>query len=158
MLFSPCSNMFEVNVRKFLQDSVQTLYLSFKLIVVNCRLDSLALCVIFLLNLFLLTGGTASRQKGFLGCIRSLQLNGVTLDLEERAMITPGVRPGCPGHCSSYGSLCQNLGRCVEKANGFSCDCGQSAYTGAFCHEGRDISIYWKLPSSEDKDDQYFPP
>ncbi|XP_067370199.1 contactin-associated protein-like 4 [Channa argus] len=87
------------------------------------------------LNSQLFIGGTASRQKGFLGCIRSLQLNGITLDLEERAKITPGVRPGCPGHCSSYGSLCQNQGRCVEKANGFSCDCGQSAYTGAFCHE-----------------------
>ncbi|XP_073332152.1 contactin-associated protein-like 4 [Pagrus major] len=87
------------------------------------------------LNSQLFIGGTASRQKGFLGCIRSLQLNGVTLDLEERAKITPGVRPGCPGHCSSYGSLCQNQGRCVERASGFSCDCGQSAYTGSFCHE-----------------------
>uniref|UniRef100_A0A3Q4ASU4 Uncharacterized protein n=1 Tax=Mola mola TaxID=94237 RepID=A0A3Q4ASU4_MOLML len=79
--------------------------------------------------------GTASRQKGFLGCIRSLQLNGVTLDLEGRAKITPGVRPGCPGHCSSYGSLCQNHGRCMERASGFSCDCGPSAYTGSFCHQ-----------------------
>uniref|UniRef100_A0A665XFI1 Contactin associated protein like 3 n=1 Tax=Echeneis naucrates TaxID=173247 RepID=A0A665XFI1_ECHNA len=79
---------------------------------------------------------TASRQKGFRGCIRSLQLNGVTLDLEERARITPGVRPGCPGHCSSYGSLCQNQGRCVERANGFHCDCSLSAYTGVFCHTG----------------------
>ncbi|XP_010767512.1 contactin-associated protein-like 3B [Notothenia coriiceps] len=80
------------------------------------------------------SGGTASRQKGFRGCIRSLQLNGVPLDLEERAEITPGVRPGCPGHCSSYGSLCQNQGRCVERASGFHCDCGLSAHTGAFCH------------------------
>ncbi|XP_028300530.1 contactin-associated protein-like 4 isoform X4 [Gouania willdenowi] len=87
------------------------------------------------LNSQLFIGGTASRQKGFLGCIRSLQLNGVTLDLEERARITPGVRPGCPGHCSSYGSLCQNQGHCVEKAKGFSCDCGHSAFTGAFCHQ-----------------------
>uniref|UniRef100_A0A8C6Q1T4 Contactin associated protein family member 3 n=1 Tax=Nothobranchius furzeri TaxID=105023 RepID=A0A8C6Q1T4_NOTFU len=86
------------------------------------------------LNSQLFIGGTASRQKGFLGCIRSLQLNGVTLDLEERAEMTPGVRPGCPGHCSSYGRFCQNQGRCVEKANGFSCDCSQSAYSGAFCH------------------------
>ncbi|XP_069366910.1 contactin-associated protein-like 4 isoform X2 [Paralichthys olivaceus] len=86
------------------------------------------------LNSQLFIGGTASRQKGFRGCIRSLQLNGVTLDLEERAKITPGVRPGCPGHCSSYGSLCQNQGRCVERANGFHCDCGLSAYTGVFCH------------------------
>ncbi|KAF3857876.1 hypothetical protein F7725_011077 [Dissostichus mawsoni] len=56
------------------------------------------------------------------------------LDLEERAEITPGVQPGCPGHCSSYGSLCQNQGRCVERASGFHCDCGLSAHTGAFCH------------------------
>uniref|UniRef100_A0A3Q1IPJ8 Contactin associated protein like 3 n=1 Tax=Anabas testudineus TaxID=64144 RepID=A0A3Q1IPJ8_ANATE len=98
------------------------------------------------LNSQLFIGGTASRQKGFLGCIRSLQLNGVTLDLEERAKITPGVRPGCPGHCSSYGSLCQNQGRCAEKANGFSCDCGQSAYTGAFCHE--EVSASFKATTS----------
>uniref|UniRef100_A0AAX7UQ26 Contactin associated protein like 3 n=1 Tax=Astatotilapia calliptera TaxID=8154 RepID=A0AAX7UQ26_ASTCA len=90
--------------------------------------------------------GTASRQKGFLGCIRSLQLNGVTLDLEKRAKITPGVLPGCPGHCSSYGSLCQNEGRCEEKANGFSCDCGQSAYTGAFCH--KEVSATFKSTTS----------
>uniref|UniRef100_A0A3B4GBX0 Contactin-associated protein-like 4 n=1 Tax=Pundamilia nyererei TaxID=303518 RepID=A0A3B4GBX0_9CICH len=90
--------------------------------------------------------GTASRQKGFLGCIRSLQLNGVTLDLEKRAKITPGVLPGCPGHCSSYGSLCQNEGRCEEKANGFSCDCGQSAYSGAFCH--KEVSATFKSTTS----------
>ncbi|XP_058495403.1 contactin-associated protein-like 4 [Solea solea] len=93
------------------------------------------------LNSQLFIGGTASRQKGFLGCIRALQLNGVTLDVEERAKITPGVRPGCPGHCSSYGSLCQNHGRCVEKSNSFSCDCGQSAYTGAFCHQEVSVSF-----------------
>lgn len=99
------------------------------------------------------SGGTASRQKGFRGCIRSLQLNGVTLDLEQRAKITPGVQPGCPGHCSSYGSLCKNQGRCVERASSFSCDCGSSAFTGAFCDRGTEAlqacppksprSIWW---------------
>ncbi|KAK0145687.1 Contactin-associated protein-like 4 [Merluccius polli] len=88
------------------------------------------------LNSLLFIGGTASRQKGFRGCIRALRLNGDTLDLEERARLTPGVRPGCPGHCSSYGSLCRNLGHCVERTRGFFCDCGLSAYTGAFCHRG----------------------
>ncbi|KAG7273017.1 hypothetical protein CRUP_011901, partial [Coryphaenoides rupestris] len=53
-------------------------------------------------------------HKGFRGCIRSLRLNGETLDLEERARVSPGVRPGCPGHCSSYGALCRNQGRCVS--------------------------------------------
>ncbi|XP_051276238.1 contactin-associated protein-like 4 isoform X2 [Dicentrarchus labrax] len=98
------------------------------------------------LNSQLFIGGTASRQKGFRGCIRSLQLNGVTLDLEERAKITPGVQPGCPGHCSSYGSLCQNQGRCVERPNSFSCDCSPSAYNGAFCD--REVSASFKLGTS----------
>lgn len=84
-----------------------------------------------------ISGGTASRQKGFLGCIRSLQLNGVALDMEERAKITPGVEPGCPGHCSSYGNLCHNGGKCREKYSGFSCDCTFSAYTGPFCKKGK---------------------
>uniref|UniRef100_A0A3B5MXX6 Uncharacterized protein n=1 Tax=Xiphophorus couchianus TaxID=32473 RepID=A0A3B5MXX6_9TELE len=106
------------------------------------------------LNSQLFIGGTASRQRGFRGCIRALQLNGVTLDLEERAKITPGVRPGCPGHCSSYGSLCQNQGRCVERAAGFHCDCSLSAYTGVFCQtevsadfkSGTSISYAFKEP------------
>uniref|UniRef100_H3CRA8 Contactin associated protein like 3 n=1 Tax=Tetraodon nigroviridis TaxID=99883 RepID=H3CRA8_TETNG len=85
------------------------------------------------LNSQLFIGGTASRQKGFRGCIRSLQLNGAPLDLEERARITPGVRPGCPGHCGSYGSFCQNHGRCLERHAGFRCDCARSAYAGVFC-------------------------
>ncbi|XP_037537324.1 contactin-associated protein-like 4 [Nematolebias whitei] len=98
------------------------------------------------LNSQLFIGGTASRQRGFRGCIRSLQLNGVTLDLEERAKITPGVRPGCPGHCSSYGSLCQNQGRCAERVNGFYCDCSASAYTGVFCHT--EVSASFKSGTS----------
>uniref|UniRef100_A0A3Q1FMZ9 Contactin-associated protein-like 4 n=1 Tax=Acanthochromis polyacanthus TaxID=80966 RepID=A0A3Q1FMZ9_9TELE len=106
------------------------------------------------LNSQLFIGGTASRQKGFRGCIRSLQLNGITLDLEERAKITPGVQPGCPGHCSSYGSLCKNQGRCVERTNGFHCDCSLSAYTGVFCQtevsasfkSGLSVSYTFKEP------------
>ncbi|XP_073201039.1 contactin-associated protein-like 4 isoform X4 [Lepidochelys kempii] len=98
------------------------------------------------LNSQLFVGGTASRQKGFLGCIRSLQLNGIALDLEERAKITPGVEPGCPGHCSSYGNLCHNGGKCREKYNGFSCDCTFSAYTGPFCK--KEISAYFGAGTS----------
>uniref|UniRef100_A0A8C8K2J6 Contactin associated protein like 3 n=1 Tax=Oncorhynchus tshawytscha TaxID=74940 RepID=A0A8C8K2J6_ONCTS len=85
------------------------------------------------LNSQLFVGGTASRMKGFLGCIRS-------------AKITPGVSPGCPGHCSSYGHLCQNQARCVERYNGFSCDCGLSAYAGPFCQ--REVSAYFKPGTS----------
>lgn len=86
--------------------------------------------------IFLCLGGTSSRQKGFLGCIRSLRLNGQKLDLEERAKVTSGVRPGCPGHCSTYGSICHNGGKCVEKYSGYSCDCTNSPYEGPFCKKG----------------------
>ncbi|EDL39832.1 mCG132548, partial [Mus musculus] len=87
------------------------------------------------LNSQLFVGGTSSRQKGFLGCIRSLLLNGHKVDLEERAKVTSGVRPGCPGHCSSYGSNCHNGGKCVEKHTGYSCDCTNSPYEGPFCRK-----------------------
>ncbi|XP_055468455.1 contactin-associated protein-like 4, partial [Psammomys obesus] len=91
-------------------------------------------------------GGTATRQRGFLGCIRSLQLNGMTLDLEDRATVTPGVQPGCRGHCGSYGKLCRHGGKCREKPSGFFCDCSSSAYAGPFC--SNEISAYFGSGSS----------
>ncbi|XP_006860215.1 PREDICTED: contactin-associated protein-like 4 [Chrysochloris asiatica] len=98
------------------------------------------------LNSQLFVGGTATRQRGFLGCIRSLQLNGLALDLEDRATVTPGVEPGCGGHCGSYGKLCRHGGKCREKPSGFSCDCTFSAYTGPFC--SNEISAYFGSGSS----------
>uniref|UniRef100_A0A2K6BEU8 Contactin associated protein family member 4 n=1 Tax=Macaca nemestrina TaxID=9545 RepID=A0A2K6BEU8_MACNE len=102
--------------------------------------------VLLQLNSQLFVGGTATRQRGFLGCIRSLQLNGMTLDLEERAQVTPEVQPGCRGHCSSYGKLCRNGGICRERPIGFFCDCTFSAYTGPFC--SNEISAYFGSGSS----------
>uniref|UniRef100_A0A4W2H5G8 Contactin associated protein family member 4 n=1 Tax=Bos indicus x Bos taurus TaxID=30522 RepID=A0A4W2H5G8_BOBOX len=102
--------------------------------------------VLLQLNSQLFVGGTATRQRGFLGCIRSLQLNGEALDLEERARVTPGVEPGCRGHCSSYGRLCHHGGMCMEKPSGFSCDCTSSAYAGPFCSD--EISAYFGSGSS----------
>ncbi|TRY60719.1 hypothetical protein DNTS_016450 [Danionella cerebrum] len=86
-------------------------------------------------------GGTATRQKGFLGCIRALNVNGVSLDLEERAKVTPGVSPGCAGHCSSSTGLCHNRGRCIEKSSGYMCDCSNSAYGGPSCTEEVSMSF-----------------
>nr|XP_004659657.1 contactin-associated protein-like 4 isoform X1 [Jaculus jaculus] len=102
--------------------------------------------VLLQLNSQLFVGGTATRQRGFLGCMRSLQLNGMALDLEERAMVTPGVQPGCRGHCGSYGKLCRNGGKCREKPSGFFCDCSFSAYTGPFC--SNEISAHFGSGSS----------
>ncbi|XP_036110086.1 contactin-associated protein-like 5 isoform X2 [Molossus molossus] len=98
------------------------------------------------LNSQLFVGGTSSKQKGFLGCIRSLHLNGQRLDLEERAKVTSGVRPGCPGHCSSYGSICHNGGKCVEKRSGYFCDCTSSPYEGPFCR--KEVSAVFEADTS----------
>ncbi|KAM3608350.1 uncharacterized protein V6R79_023575 [Siganus canaliculatus] len=94
----------------------------------------------------LFVGGTASQQRGFLGCIRTLTVNGVSFDLEERAKMTPGVSSGCPGYCSGSSSLCHNRGRCIEKSNGYVCDCSQSAYGGATCNQ--EVSVSFDVESS----------
>ncbi|XP_034058205.1 contactin-associated protein-like 2 [Gymnodraco acuticeps] len=86
--------------------------------------------------------GAAGGQRGFLGCIRALRMNGITLDLEERAKVTPGVKPGCQGHCTSFGMYCRNGGKCVEKYNGYLCDCSDSAYDGPFCT--RDVGGFFE--------------
>ncbi|KAL6074750.1 hypothetical protein STEG23_019056, partial [Scotinomys teguina] len=81
--------------------------------------------------------GGAGGQQGFLGCIRSLRMNGVTLDLEERAKVTSGFKSGCSGHCTSYGANCENGGKCIEKYHGYSCDCSNTAYDGTFCNKDK---------------------
>ncbi|XP_032706756.1 contactin-associated protein-like 3B [Lontra canadensis] len=60
--------------------------------------------------------------------------------------MTPGVDPGCPGHCGSYGHLCLNGGRCRERPRGIVCDCAFSAYDGPFCES--EISAYFGTGSS----------
>uniref|UniRef100_A0A8C9XQA5 Contactin associated protein family member 5 n=1 Tax=Sander lucioperca TaxID=283035 RepID=A0A8C9XQA5_SANLU len=94
----------------------------------------------------LFVGGTASQQRGFLGCIRTLTVNGASFDLEERAKMTPGVTSGCPGYCSGSSSLCHNRGRCIEKSNGYVCDCSQSAYGGTTCNQ--EVSVSFDMESS----------
>uniref|UniRef100_A0A8C2F193 Contactin associated protein like 2b n=1 Tax=Cyprinus carpio TaxID=7962 RepID=A0A8C2F193_CYPCA len=101
----------------------------------EARSISLYLCCCYTL-------GASGGQRGFLGCIRVLKVNGVTLDLEGRAKVTPGVKPGCSGHCSSYGMLCQNGGKCIEKYNGYSCDCSLTAFDGPFCND--DVGGYFE--------------
>ncbi|XP_030200071.1 LOW QUALITY PROTEIN: contactin-associated protein-like 5 [Gadus morhua] len=98
------------------------------------------------LNSQLFVGGTASRQRGFLGCIRTLAINGVHFNLEERARMTQGVSSGCPGYCSGSSSLCHNRGRCIEKSSGYVCDCSQSAYGGPSCRE--EVSVSFDSESS----------
>ncbi|XP_073701158.1 contactin-associated protein-like 5 [Garra rufa] len=89
----------------------------------------------------LFVGGTTTRQRGFLGCIRAFNMNGVNFDLEERAKVTPGVSAGCAGHCSSSAGLCHNRGKCIEKSSGYMCDCTNSAYGGPSCTEEVSMSF-----------------
>ncbi|XP_040004671.1 contactin-associated protein-like 5 [Xiphias gladius] len=98
------------------------------------------------LNNQLFVGASPSQQRGFLGCIRTLTVNGVIYDLEERAKRVPGVSSGCPGYCSSYNSLCHNRGRCIERSRGYTCDCSQSAYGGPTCKE--EVSVTFDKESS----------
>uniref|UniRef100_A0A8C6XZ49 Contactin associated protein family member 5 n=1 Tax=Naja naja TaxID=35670 RepID=A0A8C6XZ49_NAJNA len=81
------------------------------------------------LNSQLFVGASASKQKGFMG-----------------SKVTPGVKPGCSGHCSSYGNICQNGGKCVEKPNGYLCDCTNSPYEGPFCRE--EVSAVFEADTS----------
>ena len=83
-----------------------------------------------------------------MGCIRSLRMNGVTLDLEERAKVTSGFKSGCSGHCTSYGTNCENGGQCVEKYHGYSCDCSHTAYDGTFCNKGKAEQVCSRLHTS----------
>ncbi|XP_062260924.1 contactin-associated protein-like 2b [Platichthys flesus] len=86
--------------------------------------------------------GASSGQRGFLGCMRALKINGVTIDLEGRAKLTPGVSQGCQGHCNSYGMQCRNGGKCLEQYNSYSCDCSLTAYDGPFCTD--DVGGYFE--------------
>lgn len=86
--------------------------------------------------------GASSGQRGFLGCMRALRVNSLNFDLQEKARLTPGVNPGCQGHCSSFGVHCKNGGRCVEQYNGYFCDCSHTAYDGPFCTE--DVGGYFE--------------
>ncbi|KAM4626900.1 contactin-associated protein-like 5 [Discoglossus pictus] len=97
------------------------------------------------LNSQLYVGATSYKQRGIVGCIRSLQLNGQTINL-ERAKMSQGVRPGCPGHCSTYGNLCHNDGKCVERHNGYSCDCTNTAYEGPSCD--KEVSAMFEAGTS----------
>lgn len=89
-----------------------------------------------------LTVGASSGQRGFLGCMRALRINGVNFDLQEKARVTAGVNAGCTGHCNSFGIHCKNGGRCVEQYNGYHCDCSNTAFDGPYCTE--DVGGYFE--------------
>lgn len=88
-------------------------------------------------------------MRPFLGCLRGLRMNGVTLNLEGKANETEGVRVNCTGYCQDPPVPCQNSGLCVERYSHYTCNCSISAFTGPFCNHGEWLcSAGWEGPRS----------
>ncbi|CAB4061393.1 Neurexin-4 [Lepeophtheirus salmonis] len=72
---------------------------------------------------------------GFVGCMRALILNGVSVDLIGEATRNPwglyGIGIGCTGKCNS--EPCLNGGECVEGYDHFTCDCRWTPFKGPIC-------------------------
>ncbi|XP_009992486.1 PREDICTED: LOW QUALITY PROTEIN: contactin-associated protein 1 [Chaetura pelagica] len=90
----------------------------------------------------LYVGAAEHKMRPFLGCLRALRMNGVTLNLEGKANETEGVRVNCTGHCQDPPVPCQNSGSCVERYSHYSCNCTVSAFEGPFCNH--DIGGYFE--------------
>ncbi|MGH0142977.1 UNVERIFIED_CONTAM: hypothetical protein FKN15_017291 [Acipenser sinensis] len=91
----------------------------------------------------LLVGAAEYKMRGFLGCLRGLRMNGVTLNLEGKVNELEGIKYNCSGHCWNTSEvLCRNAGRCVEKYSTYLCDCNETAFDGLYCH--KDIGGYFE--------------
>lgn len=86
---------------------------------------------------FLVPGAAEHKLRPFLGCLRGLRMNGVTLNLEGKANETEGVRVNCTGYCQNPRVPCQNSGLCVERYSHYTCNCSISAFDGPFCNRGQ---------------------
>lgn len=83
----------------------------------------------------LVLGATTEYRDGYVGCIRALLLNGQMANLRqyaERGLY--GVSMDCVGRCES--NPCLNNGTCIERYDGYTCDCRWSAFKGPICADG----------------------
>lgn len=80
-------------------------------------------------------GASQDYTKGFVGCVRTLILNGVPIDLVGEVTKNPlglyGVSVGCVGKCRK--KPCKNKGLCMEGYDHFVCDCSSTPYEGLLC-------------------------
>uniref|UniRef100_A0A8C4QK66 Neurexin 1b n=1 Tax=Eptatretus burgeri TaxID=7764 RepID=A0A8C4QK66_EPTBU len=78
----------------------------------------------------------ASRD-GFQGCLASVDLNGHLPDLLDDALHQSGqIERGCEGSSTPcLEDSCSNQGLCVQKWEGFICDCSMTSYSGSFCND-----------------------
>ncbi|XP_014245346.1 neurexin-4 isoform X1 [Cimex lectularius] len=88
----------------------------------------------------LVIGSTVEYRDGFTGCVRSLLLNGKLVDLKsyaEKGLY--GVSVGCVGKCAS--NPCMNNGTCIERYDGYTCDCRWTAFKGPICADEIGVNL-----------------
>ena len=67
----------------------------------------------------------------FVGCLRSVQILGISVDPIESA----GTKPGCVNACSS--SPCKNGGVCSNYYSHFTCECLYTRFGGSLCEQSK---------------------
>uniref|UniRef100_A0A158P8K2 Neurexin-4 n=1 Tax=Angiostrongylus cantonensis TaxID=6313 RepID=A0A158P8K2_ANGCA len=93
--------------------------------------------------------------SGFAGVIRSVYLCGEELQLSTvaRRDYNKGVHIGDEGHCRE--GLCKNGGVCLDKYDGYACDCSGTPFGGDDCSKeysmfvpmGSSLQIPWQNPA-----------
>ncbi|PAV72957.1 hypothetical protein WR25_09800 [Diploscapter pachys] len=96
--------------------------------------------------------------SGFAGVIRNVYLCGEELPLSTiaRREAQSGIQPGEQGYCRK--DLCYNDGLCIDKYDGYSCDCGLTPFGGQDCRKeygmwvapGSSLQIPWLNPAHTD--------
>ncbi|KAL6740383.1 hypothetical protein Aduo_013742 [Ancylostoma duodenale] len=93
--------------------------------------------------------------SGFAGVVRSVHLCGeeLTLSTIARKDYDKGIHIGDEGYCRE--GLCKNGGACIDKYDGYSCDCTQTPFGGNDCSKeysmfvpaGSSLQIPWQNPA-----------
>jgi contactin associated protein-like 2 len=88
----------------------------------------------------LVVGASVDLRDGYVGCVRSLLLNGQLQDLRAFARQgLYGVSEDCVGRCES--GPCLNNGTCHERYDGYWCDCRWTAFKGPICADEIGVNL-----------------
>jgi contactin associated protein-like 2 len=89
----------------------------------------------------LVLGGTVDEREGYVGCVRSLLIDGQFMDLLAliRGRSVYGITTGCAGRCESR--PCLNNGTCIERYSSYACDCQWTAFKGPICADEIGVNL-----------------